>query len=95
MLAWWKGQPFDLQLEPWESNCDGCFLRDKRYILAEFRRHPERADWWIRQEQRGGRFRNDRADYATLLQLSQRPGLFDDFDPYEADELSVSCHCTD
>lgn len=95
VLAWWRRQPFDLKLQPWESNCDHCFLKDKRYILAGMREDPDSAAWWIRMEQRGGYFRNDRADYATMLQLSGRPGLFDDFDPDATDELSVSCHCTD
>jgi len=95
VLRFWKSNSFDLQLEPWQSNCDACFLKDQSFILETFRRNPELAEWWIKQEERGGLFRNDRARYSTLLELSQRPGLFDQFDPEAADELSISCHCTD
>lgn len=95
VLAWWRRQPFDLRLQPWESNCDHCFLKDRQFILAGMRDDPGSAGWWIRMEQGGGLFRSDRADYATMLELSQRPGLFDDFDPDAVDELSISCHCTD
>ena len=93
VAAWWNLQPFDLQLESWQSNCDGCFLKGKAVLIQTFREDPRLADWWIRMEERGGRFRNDRADYKTLLELAQRPGLFDGFDA--DDELSNACHCTD
>jgi len=92
VLNWWKLQPFDLELEPHESNCDGCFLKGKNILIRTFRDRPDLADWWIRQEERGGRFRNDRPSYRVLLELAQRPGLFD---AHESDELSIACHCTD
>jgi hypothetical protein len=92
VLAWWSRQPFDLELEPHESNCDLCFLKGKNLLLRILTDRPDLADWWVRQEARGGRFRNDRPSYAKLLELSQRPGLFD---ATEDDDLSVACHCTD
>jgi len=50
VMEFWAAQDFDLQLEPWEGNCDLCFLKGagiKREIL---RRNPELAGWWIANE---------------------------------------------
>lgn len=100
VLGWWQKQPFDLELEPHEGNCDLCFLKGAGKIRRILRDRPDLADWWIKMEQLvavadrpgTGRFRGDRPPYRVQLELAQRPGLFDTF---EADELSVACHCTD
>jgi 3'-phosphoadenosine 5'-phosphosulfate sulfotransferase (PAPS reductase)/FAD synthetase len=92
VLAWWKVQPFDLALEPHESNCDLCFLKGTGKLTRIMRDRPDLAAWWIAREAGGARFRNDRPSYAKMLELSQRPGLFDAAEP---DELSIACHCTD
>lgn len=50
VLRFWKQQPFDLRLEPYQGNCDLCYLkaRFKRVRLAsEF---PEKLKWWEQQE---------------------------------------------
>jgi len=97
--AFWKSQPFDLQLESHEGNCDLCFLKGKGKILRIMKEKPELADWWIKMERlslsskkSGARFRSDRPSYAGLLAESKQPSLFDEF---ECDELSEACHCTD
>jgi len=102
VLAFWNSQPFDLDLQTHEGNCDLCFLKGAGKIQRIMQDRPDLADWWIRMEQGvarleadgggTGRFRRDRPSYAKLLELSQRPGLFD---ATEDDELSISCHCTD
>jgi 3'-phosphoadenosine 5'-phosphosulfate sulfotransferase (PAPS reductase)/FAD synthetase len=48
--AWWKQQPFDLQLRPHEGNCDLCFLKGRAKRAEIIREHPEFANWWIEQE---------------------------------------------
>lgn len=52
ILAWWKRQPFDLQLAPEGDlgNCDLCFLKPRGKNVAALRTEPERAVWWIKQE---------------------------------------------
>lgn len=85
VLDWWKLQPFDLQLAgPWEGNCDGCFLKSRASIMRMHRDHPERMEWWSKQEAipRGKsdgvnrRFRNDREPYAKLAEIvRQNPML--------------------
>lgn len=94
VLAFWASHPFDLNLGPDESNCDLCFLKGRGLIIRAIREEPWRADWWIRQESRGGRFRKDRPSYRAMKEYATGPTLFplivDD-----QDELSVACHCTD
>lgn len=92
VLTWWKRQPFDLKLLPHESNCDLCFLKSKGALLEIMSRNPGMADWWVRQESRGGRFRSKRPPYRVLAEIAKRPGLFDATEP---GELDVACHCTD
>lgn len=72
-----------------------CFLKGKGKLVRIMRDHPEFADWWVRQETRGGYFRSDRPRYAALLAEAQRPGLFPLTDLDEPDELGAACHCTD
>jgi hypothetical protein len=73
VLRFWSGQPFDLALSPEESNCDLCFLKGKKKLLALMAERPEMADWWIAQESigfgktpNGAVFRADRATYAAM-----------------------------
>lgn len=93
--AFWKSQPFQLELERDEGNCDFCFLKGQNKIVRLMRKRPERAGWWIEKEARHGtRFRNDRPSYLALFNRSQEPqipGMEDD----GPDELSIACHCTD
>jgi 3'-phosphoadenosine 5'-phosphosulfate sulfotransferase (PAPS reductase)/FAD synthetase len=57
VMAFWRDQPFDLQLQPWEGNCDWCFLKGEALLAEEARREPDRGDWWERQEtERGATF---------------------------------------
>jgi 3'-phosphoadenosine 5'-phosphosulfate sulfotransferase (PAPS reductase)/FAD synthetase len=90
--AWWRLQPFDLQLAgDWEGNCDGCFMKRVGAIRRMQREHPERMSWWPKQEalavEHGythGRFRIDRPGYAWQQQYVDRnpllPGLDQDDD---------------
>lgn len=98
--AWWNRQPFNLELEPHEGNCDLCFLKGMGKIKRIMKDRPDLAEWWIEAEAEriGVRnpsvafFRKDRPRYAKMLELAQLPTLFDEFEP---DELSIACHCTD
>lgn len=80
VLDFWRAQPFDLMLAgPWEGNCDGCFLKSRAAIMRMMRDHPDRMAWWAGQEAvpRGTdgvnrRFRNDRDDYARLMETVAR-----------------------
>jgi 3'-phosphoadenosine 5'-phosphosulfate sulfotransferase (PAPS reductase)/FAD synthetase len=100
VMDFWKLQPFDLQLDQHEGNCDLCFLKGAGKIQRIMRARPDLADWWIQMETviEGGvggtdRFRLDRPRYLAQLELSQRPQLPGMEDG--PDELSIACHCTD
>lgn len=75
--AFWKQQPFDLQLEEWEGNCDLCFLkgRQKKVRIAQDR--PDLVPWWAEMEVLAkGTFRKDGPDYRQIAELASRPTLF-------------------
>ena len=85
--VFWKAQPFDLQLQPHEGNCDLCFLKSYDKLKNIVRERPDLALWWAEQEARmGATFRNDRPSYAAML---AQPDLFQ-----QADDL-IECYCTD
>lgn len=99
--AFWRAMPFDLQLESYEGNCTLCFLKGQGKLERLMRERPKLADWWIRMEtiikggrSGSGRFRNDRPSYAALLERSQRQSL-PMMGDNDADELSISCTCSD
>ena len=79
VAAFWRAQPFDLELKgKWEGNCDGCFLKSRAAILRMAHDYPDRMAWWAKMEAipRGTkgvnrRFRKDREDYAALLYAGQ------------------------
>lgn len=50
VMAFWNAQPFDLQLEPHEGNCDLCFLKSRDKLASIIKRRPHSAEWWIEQE---------------------------------------------
>ncbi len=51
VLAFWRAQPFDLDL-PSESfgNCDLCHLKAREKLLEVMLADITRADWWVAQE---------------------------------------------
>lgn len=99
--AFWRAQPFDLELASFngrtlEGNCDLCFNKGAAQRLALIRAKPERATWWIRMESLalssnpdGGRFMKDGPTYADLARFAERQGeLFEDTEP-------LPCFCGD
>jgi len=79
--AFWAEQPFDLQLLPFEGNCDACFLKARPKLMEIERYRPDTLNWWIEQELRmeklakkgAGQFRKEYT-YTELQQASQRQG---------------------
>ena len=55
----WANHDFDLQLlnvngTTNHSNCDLCFLKNQGVLMSLIRENPEKADWWIAQEEKIG-----------------------------------------
>jgi len=108
VTAFWKRQPFDLRLpninnKTPHGNCDLCFLKGERNIAALIRESPERAKWWIAQEDRivrsapspaDGEFRGSfskRFTYKQLLAYVQAQGELSGLPEGEA----TDCFCHD
>lgn len=72
VIAFWEAQPFGLDLRQDEGNCDLCFLKGRRKLVAILADRPELADWWIAREREiGARFRKEYS-YEDLLDEAQR-----------------------
>lgn len=96
VLAFWKAQPFDLELPAGDNafgNCDLCFLKSRAKIEKVMLANPSRAAWWIEQERNMGKtFRIDRPSYQQMFtQLTVQGRMFDD----NIEDDTVPCACTD
>jgi len=103
-MRFWQSQPFDLKLpnnagKTMHGNCDLCFLKGASQVFSLIRENPDRALWWIEQENLikpdgngdGHLFRNDRPSYRAMYEMALSQGdMFDFIDiPLE------DCACTD
>jgi 3'-phosphoadenosine 5'-phosphosulfate sulfotransferase (PAPS reductase)/FAD synthetase len=103
--AFWKAQPFDLDLpnmngRTMHGNCDLCFLKPTSQILSLIAEKPERATWWARMEREipaigrttvdGSVFRMDRPSYAAMVKSADAQ-----VDMYGYEEESIPCFCGD
>lgn len=85
--AFWRDQPFDLQLQPHEGNCDLCFLKGKDKLDAIIRADPARVAWWSAMELVGkGRFVTERS-YADLLYTAEHQNAL----PLDDTEFDAEC----
>lgn len=105
VLAFWGAQPFDLQLESYEGNCDLCFLKGRGKLTRIMADRPDLAGWWINAEAEpkssnpaGARFRSDRESYAVMLDGVQRQGVLPlhlATDVFDSRESCGDTACTD
>lgn len=51
VTAFWEAQPFDLGIRSDQGNCDLCFLKSAPKLIRLMHEEPERAAWWIEQEE--------------------------------------------
>ena len=54
VTAFWKAQPFTLNLKPHEGNCDLCFLKSAGKRIRILRDRPDIGDWWEAHEKATG-----------------------------------------
>lgn len=79
--AFWAAQDFDLQLLPFEGNCDACFLKARPKLWEIERTRPGTLDWWAEAEALGAnpagqRFRSEYS-YAELIRdVRRQPDMF-------------------
>lgn len=100
--AFWREQPFDLQLLPFEGNCDACFLKARPKLYEVERTAPGTLDWWIEQERivaqiakpSGARFVTEYSYTELRDTVRRQPDLFlgaFDFDPDMDAECGTWC----
>lgn len=76
VMAFWRRQPFDLQLKPHEGNCDLCFLKGRGLRKRIIRDNPDVADWWLEQERLTAGFFDRRDRVAELVaEVHRNPEL--------------------
>jgi len=95
VLEFWRAQPFDLALRPWESNCDGCPLKPIAVLERTERERPGTLAWWAEQEYRVGATFTKGRTYLRVIEQAQRPpfpGMLADPDE---DAAPLPCSCTD
>jgi 3'-phosphoadenosine 5'-phosphosulfate sulfotransferase (PAPS reductase)/FAD synthetase len=87
----WHDQPFDLDLEPYEGNCDLCFLKSRGKLKALIRDEPSRARWWDEMERTigKGRFVTEYS-YGDLVREVQSSPLLA-LEPGDDDEFDAEC----
>lgn len=101
--TWWSEQDFDLQLLPFEGNCDGCFLKARPKLMEIERTQQGTLKWWADMEklasdicskQSAATFRSGYG-YAELIDASRNQGdLFKGFfdeDPDMDAECGLWC----
>jgi len=96
IFNFWNDQPFDLEMPNRGGindfgNCDLCFLKGGALKLSIIEQFPEKADWWIEQENKiGASFRSDQPSYERMQVIATDQAGFD----FGNDE-SISCFCGD
>ena len=99
----WSSQCFDLELpningKTMHGNCDLCMLKPKAQILSLITEKPERALWWIKQEEEASKrcagdgkfFAIDRPSYAQMHKYAA-----EQTDMFDKTEEGISCFCGD
>lgn len=83
--AFWAQQPFDLQLLPFEGNCDACFLKARPKLFEIERNRPGTLDWWAEAEAEitcmtrkasGARFVTEYSYAEVIRNVRRSPDLF-------------------
>lgn len=94
VMAFWGAQAFDLGLQPWEGNCDLCFMKARATRLRIIREHPGLATWWDQAERQSDQFFDRRDRVRGLVEEIRRsPDIFDpvaDDEEYDA-ECGLTC----
>lgn len=91
--AFWAEQPFDLQLLPFEGNCDGCFLKARPKLWEVERTKPGTLQWWSDMETGPGKGRFvTEYSYAELIRdVRRQPDMFAGL--LSDDQVEIDAEC--
>ena len=92
IMEFWSEQDFDLALQPYEGNCDLCFMKGARILQAIIRSKPGAAQWWIEREAAGNRFERGRS-YAEMADAVDRQPLLRLLDPDQEHDAECGLWC--
>lgn len=67
VLDFWKTMPFDLQLKPYEGNCDFCWKKSLKKRILISKENPHLLKWWIDHENKS-EYKMDR-DNLTIEEI--------------------------
>ncbi len=93
VMGFWRAQDFDLGLEPWECNCDLCFMKGRGIRKRILRDRPEAPKWWLTNETfyKGTFDRRDSVE-GLLAEVRSQPDFFDEVGDDEFDtECGLAC----
>lgn len=71
IFEFWKNQPFDLDINAHEGNCDLCFLKGMTKKIELLRQKPDIAQWWSDMEDLIGATFNKNHSIKDLLNKSK------------------------
>jgi 3'-phosphoadenosine 5'-phosphosulfate sulfotransferase (PAPS reductase)/FAD synthetase len=74
VMQWWKQQPFDLNLLPFEGNCDACFLKARPKLMEVERTKAGTLQWWANMEAKIGATFRPEYSYSELIDAVRRQG---------------------
>ena len=93
VLDFWESNSFDLNLpnNGFYSNCDLCFMKPVSQLASMIQEKPERAIWWIKQEEiANARFSKDRPTYKSMMKFTKNQ-----IDMFDKNEEAIACFCGD
>lgn len=102
VAAFWSAQPFDLALEPWESNCSACFLKPLPVRARVAKEHPELFARWVELEALASeltgtdaRFRAHQPPYRVIAERVALQVVPPEWEADAASDEAVCGRCTD
>lgn len=67
----WKNQDFNLNLKPYEGNCDLCWKKNNKLKAQIIKENPSIATWWDKMEKKyGGEFHYEEKTTQDLILMS-------------------------
>lgn len=74
VMEWWSCQSFDLNLLPFEGNCDACFLKARSKLMEVERTKAGTLEWWADMEAKIGATFRPEYSYSELIDAVRRQG---------------------